>query len=194
MSLKYKKGFRSKLSENVLIYSFISNGELNIEKVISEYVPYIYKILRNQAIKLSIEDMEEIISDVFLAVWKNQNKLDINKSMNAYIGGITKNLLKKKIRSSIQHNSIDDYEEILISSSNIYIEYEKNQIIMKELDSMKQEDRDIFKLYYYHSKKIKEISTELNITQSKVKSKLHAIRKKLKKFFEIKEAKSNNEQ
>lgn len=181
------------MSDNVLIHSFIKNDKLNIEKVILEYTPYIYAILKKQLIKLQEEDMEEVISDVFLAVWKNQAKLDINKSMIAYIGGITKNLLRKRLKSYKQDSNIEDYEEILVSSSNIdieYEEYERNQMIMKKLDSMKQEDKNIFILYYYHSNKIKEISLKLNISQSKVKSRLHTIRKK---YFKIKEAKSNDE-
>ena len=49
---------------------------------------------------------------------------------------------------------------------------------------MKKEDKDIFIMYYYNSKKIKEISKTLNISESKVKTKLHRIKKKLRKELE----------
>ena len=55
---------------------------------------------------------------------------------------------------------------------------------MEELKNMKEEDRKIFKSYYYSSKKIKDISKELNISEIKVKSRLSRIRKKLKKELE----------
>ena len=61
---------------------------------------------------------------------------------------------------------------------------EGNNLIEKALENMKEEDREIFLLYYYESKKIKEISKDLNISESKVKTKLHRIRKKLKKELE----------
>ena len=61
---------------------------------------------------------------------------------------------------------------------------------------MKEEDRRIFTNYYYYSKKIKEISKELNISEIKVKSRLSRIRKKLKKELEKRgysyERKQNN--
>ena len=54
--------------------------------------------------------------------------------------------------------------------------------IVLGLDS---ESREIFILYYYEQRKVKEISKILNISESKVKTKLYRIRKKLKK--ELKE-------
>ena len=46
---------------------------------------------------------------------------------------------------------------------------------------MKQEDIDIFNFFYYENRKINEISKMLNLTEFNVKSRLHRIRKKLKK-------------
>ena len=55
---------------------------------------------------------------------------------------------------------------------------------MEELKKMKEEDRKIFTSYYYSSKKIKDISRELSVSEIKVKSRLSRIRKKLKKELE----------
>lgn len=74
-------------------------NELDIEEIMKNYTPYIYTILKNRNVNLTNEDIEEIISDVFLAVWKNQNKLNINKEISPYLVGITKNLYNKKIRN-----------------------------------------------------------------------------------------------
>ena len=54
--------------------------------------------------------------------------------------------------------------------------------IVLGLDS---ESREIFILYYYEQRKVKEISKILNISEAKVKTRLHRIRKKLRK--ELKE-------
>ena len=90
----FEKEFRSKLKvENEKIYTYIENNKLQMEKIMETYNNYIRSIIRNSHINLSNEDVEEVILDVFLTLWKNQNKLDINKSMSAYISGITKNLI-----------------------------------------------------------------------------------------------------
>lgn len=92
----FEKEFRSKLKvENEKIYTYIENNKLQMEKIMETYNNYISTIIRNSHINLSNEDVEEVILDVFLTLWKNQNKLDINKSMSAYISGITKNYIRR---------------------------------------------------------------------------------------------------
>ena len=101
------------MNESNLIKSYINNNKLNIEKVMENYTPYIYTIIKNKSSELTEEDVEEIISDVFLALWKNQEKLDINKDLSSYLAGITKNLYNKKIRDRKSNMNIDDYQNSL---------------------------------------------------------------------------------
>lgn len=193
----FEKEFRSKLKvKNEKIYTYIENNKLQMEKIMETYNNYISTIIRNSHINLSNEDVEEVILDVFLTLWKNQNKLDINKSMSAYISGITKNLIKYKYRQCKINKNIEEYEEKLVDNSNIEItllQNEKQKIISEELEKIKQEDKEIFIEYYYDDKKIKEISKKFNMTESKVKSKLFRVRKRLNKILK-KRGYSSNEQ
>ncbi len=175
------------MKESNLIKNYIQDNKLNIEEVMINYTPYIYTIIKNKNPSLPNEDIEEIVSDVFLATWKNQSKLDRDKELSAYLVGITKNLYNKKIRN--QKNTID----IESLNNNLFeiesVEYkientEKENLIIMLLNNMKQEDKDIFMLYYYNSRTIKEIANMLNITENKVKSRLFRIRKKIKKGLE----------
>lgn len=174
--------------EEKTIDKYIENDALNIEKVINEYSGYIYIIVKNLAKEtISKEDIEEIISDVFVTFWNNREKLDKTKPIKSYLAGITKNLIKLKYRKIQFDFNIDDYENRLITNLSIEENFEireGNNIVEKELEKMKKEDKDIFIMYYYNSKKIKEISKTLNISESKVKTKLHRIRKKLRKELE----------
>lgn len=151
---------------------------------------YVFVIIKNSKYNFSDEDIEEIASDVFFTIWKNQDKLDTNKEMTPYIAGITKNLILKKQRNVKNNNlNIDNLENYLYDNNDINKhteENEKTDIIIKELKKMKNEDRNIFTCYYYHSMGIKEISKNLNISDKKVKSRLFRIRKKLKKELEKK--------
>lgn len=166
------------------ICDYMRNNELQIEKALKDYTNYVYTIIRKACSKLPKEDMEEINLDVFLTLWKNQNKLNFNNNMSSYIGGITKNLIKQKYRQVTSDDNIFDYEEKLISISNIELTFsndEQSIIISNELEKMKSEAKNIFSLYYYENKNITEISTIHNISKSKVKTTLFRIRKKLQK-------------
>ena len=63
-------------TKNDKIYSYISNNKLEIEKIVKEFSNYVYTIIKNNGYNVRNEDAEEIISDVFLTLWNNQNKLD----------------------------------------------------------------------------------------------------------------------
>lgn len=166
------------------IYSYINDNKLNIELLMKDYTNYIYTIIRNNYKCLSEEDTEEIALDVFMTLWNNQNKLDINKKMSSYIAGITRNLIKKKYRSIYSDDNIEDYELVLSDIENIELKFvtkEENKVINDEVNRLKTEDRDIFYMYYYNEMKIKDIAKYYKVSENKIKLKLFRIRKKLSK-------------
>ena len=178
-----KKEFGSKL-EDRKIYYYMESNKIKVEEVIKDYSNYIYKIIRNFNLNLSTEDAEEVVLDVFLALWKNTERLDINQSMTAYIGGITKNLIKYKFRGLQISDNIDDYQEKISDFENveeIIIENQRQKIILEELNKFKKEDKAVFVEYYYENSSIKDIGEKLKMSESKVKSKLFRVRKKLSK-------------
>lgn len=173
------------MNEKKRISEYYKNNELDLEVIIDEYSGYIYKIIENMAIQyLSKEDIEEIISDTFVVLWKNRDKLDKTKDLSPYIAGITKNLVREKTRVINIHNDISDYENIIQDFFKIDMlceQREKIAIIDKAVKNMKKIDIEIFELYYYSSMKYNEISNILNISEFTIKSKLFRIRKKIRK-------------
>ena len=170
--------------EDRKIHTYIENDNLQMEMIIEDYSNYVKTIIRNSYINLSNEDVEEVVIDVFLTLWRNQDKLDINKSMSSYISGVTKNLIKYKYRQSKENLNIKEYEENLVEVSNMEVilsHNEKRNIITEELKKVKKEDSEIFIEYYYDDRSVKEISKIFNMSESKIKSKLFRVRKRLKK-------------
>lgn len=162
---------------------YMNNGLLDIEKVINEYSNYVRKIIQNMTNCISAEDVEEILSDTFLILWKNSEKLDLDKQISSYIAGITRNLVREKTRVVNFDCDISNYENIISDLKKVDMMYEEreiNAIIKKNLMKFKEEDINIFSLYYYSSKKIREIASILGVSEFKVKSRLHRIRKKIK--------------
>lgn len=167
------------------IKNYKNKENINLEKVIDEYSGYVYKIIRNMAKEnLPEEDIEEIVTDTFLIVWKNNEKLDDEKLMSSYIAGIVRNLVKEKLRVINITSDISDYENILPDSKKIDMiceEREKIAIIEKTLSKMKKDDIQIFNLFYYSNMKIYEIAEKMNLAEFNIKSRLFRIRKKIKK-------------
>lgn len=169
---------------NKTLKDFLNNGGLNVEEMANLYSSYIYVILKNYI--NNSEDIEELISDVFMAVWCNYKNLEPNMKIKPYLIGITKNLIKKKYRELSKNvlfcdiSDFCDLEDVVLNIPDIAEESEKSRIILKSLNGLKSEEKQMFVMFYYNSKKVKEIAELLGISKSKVKTTLHRVRKKLK--------------
>ncbi len=175
------------MKEAKLIKQYMNENELNMEKVMKDYTPYLYSIINHKENGLTEEDMEEIISDTFLALWKNQERLEKDREMSYYLAGTIKRIYSKKRRNLRTIIRIEDYENCLYEAESLEDRTEKdekNLLIESKLNEMKEEDKNIFIAYYYYSRSIKEISSDLKISELKVKSRLFRIRRKLKKVLE----------
>ncbi len=166
------------------IYMYIKNNVLDIDKIIDDFSGYLYTIIQNAG-NFMKEDIEEIISDTYLILWNNQYKLDLDKKLSSYLVGIVKNLIKQKYKIfNNSYENIECYEDILITNERLDVVIENSEVnrkIIELLNKLKADDKEIFYEYYFNSRKIKEIASINNISESKVKIILHRTRNKLRK-------------
>jgi len=176
------------VKNNEIMKDYLVNGRIDIDRLIDDFYGYVYIIVKNSiSIYITDEDIEEIISDVFVAIWKNRDKISNITNLKAYLTGIAKNTIKNKYRKTEFNFSISDYEEELIDKINlekIAEENEQNKIIKDGLKTLNKEEYKTFIMFYYESKSIKEIAKILKFSEGKVKIILHRVRKKVKKFLE----------
>ena len=167
------------------IKHYIKNNELDLEKIINEYSSYTATIIDNMARNsLNDEDKEEIVSEVFFILWKNKNKLNVNKYLSSYIAGITRNVVKEYLRKIKINFNISDYENSLYNYDKIDLlddNVEEISKIEKKLKNMKKIDKTIFLDFYYSFKSIKDIAKEQKISEFSVKQRLYRIRNKIRK-------------
>ena len=161
------------------IKNYIHNRELDLDKIVDDFSPYIKTIINNMVKNnLSYEDKEEILSDVFFVLWKNREKEII--SLDSYLAGIARNLVKEKLKKIKITCNISDYENI-IEDFNIDVFSDEREDINNCIKNLKAIERKIFNMFYYSSNSIKEIASELKISEFNVSTRLYRIRKKIKK-------------
>ena len=164
------------MKESKQLEDYYIDNEIDIDQIIEDFTPYITTIINNGTVNsnISFEDKEEIFSDTFFILWKNRNRLNINVSLNSYLAGITRNLIKE--------NDISDFENDILNSVNMY-ESDRELIfdVEQKMKELKDIDIEIVNLFYYSSMSVKDIAKKLNISELNVKTRLHRIRKKIKK-------------
>lgn len=150
-----------------------STLEFDLELIIDEYSNYVFKIIDNIiGNKLSYQDKEEITSDTFYLLWKNQTK--INTNLKSYLSAIARNCAYNKLRKNNFTTSLEDNEISYNTDFDTILD------IKEKISKLTPEELQIFKLFYLKGLKIGEVSKEINKSSSAIKIKLYRIRKKLK--------------
>lgn len=169
------------------ITDYIKNNQLDIDKIINDFTPYVKTIINNSGKNiLSFEDKEEIFSDTFFILWKSNYENIV--SLPAYIAGITRNLIKEKLKKTNITYDLSEYENIVYfndySVDLFSEEREKINEINRILKTFKDLDVQIIKMFYYYSSSTKDIAKKLNISEINVRARLSRIRKKIRKKIE----------
>lgn len=152
-----------------------NNISFNIELLIEEYTPYIYKVIDNAVgTNLTPEDKEEVISDAFYLLWKNGSKIETN--LKSYLAKIAKNCAYHKLKNKHYNYELQDD----IFDYNIQSSLDNNLIIKEKISILNKEEKIILNLYYVDGYKTKEIAKMLNKSNGNIKVILHRIRKKMK--------------
>lgn len=129
-------------------------------------------------------DVEEVVSDVFWALWNNADKIDANR-FKAYLGSMARNRAKNKLREMGMDTYLED--DIVIVSDNTpetaFEEQEQDLLVKQALLSMQHPDREIFLRHYYYYQTVSEIADEMDMNISTVKTRLSRGREKLKDSF-----------
>lgn len=171
-----------------ILRDYLLNGKIDIDKLLDNFYGYVYIIVRNGiSVYLTDEDIEEIISDVFIALWRNSKILSNTTDIKSYLTGTAKNIIKNRYRKNEINFSISEFEEKIIDKSNLEKQAEENEqniIIKKLLKTLKREEYTAFIMFYYENRTTKEIAEKLNCSVGKVKVILHRVRKKIRKNLE----------
>lgn len=166
-----------------LVHKLKKHDEKTFEEIIKQYNPLVSAIIFNVSKGcLTKEDIEETVSDVFVTLWKNSDKVQEGK-LKSYICCIAKTRTLNKLESVKNKPAlnIDDFDP----EDDFSITYETEQKdIFSELhriiDEFSEPDREILIRYYYYYQTVYKIAEVMDINTETVKSKLKRTRQKIK--------------
>ena len=168
-------------------------SQKNLKKFNKIYDETYPDVLKYVIIKChNINDANDIIQEVYLEFWKILNKKNIEESnIKSYLIGIAINKIKKHytIVQKLKSISFDNKDNAINLKSNINIEdivinNDDWESIWEYIKNKKNQDiPKIFYLYYKLELSIKEISRELEVSESYVKNLIYRTLKELSTTF-----------
>ncbi len=136
-----------------------------------------YKPLCSHAVRFvySKDVAEDIISDIFLSIWKNKTFENIHISYRAYLFTSVRNRCFLYLQQEHKKfTDIDDKENTWIEPSDspeemMFYDELRNQI-EKSIGELPPQCQKVFLMNRYEGKKYKEIAEELNIAQKTIEA------------------------
>lgn len=179
------------MNDNSIIDLYWNRSETAIQETQLKYGQLCKTIALN--ILHNNEDSDECVNDTYLAVW-NAIPPSRPNHLSSFLGKITRNIALNKYdyytadkRNSTLTLILSELEESIPSTYDVHSHYgaaETSRLISKFLRSYNQINRIMFIRRYWFSDSISDIAEQFGMSESKVKSTLFRIRKKLKRYLE----------
>ncbi|WP_027622950.1 sigma-70 family RNA polymerase sigma factor [Clostridium lundense] len=175
-----------KVTENNFIHELKCKNEKALDYIYSKYVNLVYKVVLNVLNDVATkEDIEECVSDVFIAVWKNISKYNADVTpFNKWLIAVSKYKAIDYLRKFNKwEQTIELEESISTSKDNIedkIIQQGEMTTIYRTIMDMNKIDRNIFIKRYFLNENIVDIARHLNMSRNSIDSRLSRGRKTLK--------------
>lgn len=153
-----------------------------IDEAIEIYTPYLATVLYNMVdSRLSKEDIEEIVSDVFVVLWQNADYIDLEKgTVKSYIATTARNFALKRLNKKKDYICLDDVD---LADDEFAEPASDDDFLWKAVMRLGEPDNEIFVRYYKFDEKLKNIAKETGLNIYTVKTKLSRGKHKFKRIL-----------
>lgn len=153
-----------------------------LEQLFNQFQPglvsFAYRIVRNE------EDACEIVQDVFMGVWRNRAKLELNEGLKSYLFTATRNralnYLKRQREENVELESVSYGLAASTSSEDQLHAEEMKAIIFDEVSKLPDRCRTIFLLSRKEGLSYKEIAQKLDVSAKTVENQIGIALKRLR--------------
>lgn len=157
-----------------------------LHQAIDSYTGYVTTIVcRTLGPKQPQEDLEEIVSDVFLALWLHAGNLDADKPLRPYLAAIARNKAVDRLRTAAPELPLEDAVNAAScpGPEEAAVRAEARDALTAAVCSLDEPERTLCLHYYYGGQPLKEIAAALGLKESTAKTKLRRARQQLKEIL-----------
>lgn len=174
--------------DRTIIYEYLKGDQRALEFLVKKYLKPIYSfVYRNIG---DVEEAEDVTQEVFVKVWKNIRKFDLNKDFKPWIFQIAKNAsidyLRKRKTIPFSRFENNQGQNILtetltkngpdmLESLNTKTEFEK------AIAELSEKDKNLIQLRHSQGMSFKEISQKMNSSINTIKSRYRRTIKNIQK-------------
>ena len=171
------------MDETKLLRKVCQGNQKAFVQIMERYTAYVAAIIYGIiGQNMSTQDVEEVVSDVFLAAWNQAEQIRPGVT-KAWLGAVARNMAKNKLRHMGQELPFEeDYLEIPGENTPATEAERKEEfrLVRKAVDTMGEPDREVFLRHYYYAQTVQEISQAMHLKEATIKTKLRRGRMRLR--------------
>ena len=125
------------------------------------------------------QDLEEIAADVLLRIWQNRGSLNPD-TLRGFVITTARNLAIDRYRTLRRRNEVPlfDHDQ---ETSDFLEDQVLTQVLAEQIAAMSPPDGEIFLRHHLLLETAEEIGQRFGLTEAAVRSRLHRMRKQLRK-------------
>jgi RNA polymerase sigma-70 factor (ECF subfamily) len=139
------------------------------------------RLVRNSAVA------EDIISDVFLDVWRRAGSFEGRSAVSTWLLAITRfkalSVLRRKPEEKLNEKDAAAVPDPLDDPELAVQKKDTGEILRECLTALSREHREVIDLVYYHEKSVEEVAHIIGIPEATVKTRMFYARKKLSRLL-----------
>ncbi len=168
-------------TDDVLIARIADGDRLAMQVLFARHHVRVYRfvlrLVRNES------TAEDLISEVFLDVWKQAGKFEGRAAVSTWLLAIARfkalSALRRRPEQELDEETAEAIEDTSDTPEVALQKKDKSELLRECLQSLSPEHREIVDLVYYHEKSVEEVAGIVGIPEATVKTRMFYARKKL---------------
>jgi RNA polymerase sigma-70 factor (ECF subfamily) len=173
----------SEVSDSELLIAIAAGSRRALEELYLGYQRRLARFLSRFTQRR--ENIEEIINDTFMVVWRNANDFRSASQVSSWIFGIAYRTALKSIRRQKNHSAARSFDECREQTVDPVLETELQDWVMHGLNRLPDEQRLAMELACHMGHSLMEIAEITGAPIGTVKARMFHARQKLRQYLPI---------
>ena len=172
------------MNEQRLAQKLKRGDRMALDRAIDTYTPYLSAVVwHTMGPSAAAEDVEEVVSDAFLALWSHRDSLCPEQGLKSWLAAAARNKAIDRLRTAPpRHLPLDT----AFAADTPEDDLERRMFadaLRRAVEDLPPPDSQLVFRYYYEEEKLKDIAKDLGLSVTAAKSRLCRARRKLKEVL-----------
>ena len=174
------------MDDRKLAQKLKQGNRLALDRAMAAYTPYLSTVVWNAlGPAASAQDVEEVVSDAFLALWSRRDSLQPEQGLKPGLAAVARNRAIDRLRAA-RPAPLPLHEAETAGGPTPEQDLERRMFahaLRQAVEGLPPPDDQLVLRFYYEGEKLKDVARDLGLSVPAAKSRLCRARKKLKEIL-----------